>query len=93
MPNYKHMNSASRIHALLSAAIEQPNDAIWGVWADVFAVKGSDDTETAELVLEHLHWLQLELQLLKIQAEETPLSKHLYEGSLARIRKTHTDSL
>ena len=86
MTDYKHINSASRIHALLSEAVRQPDKAIWGVWADVFAVKGVDDTETAELVLERLHWLQIELQLLRAQAAEVALSKHLYEGSLARIR-------
>lgn len=86
MTEYRHINSASRIHALLSAAIQQPDKAIWGVWADVFEVKGVDDTETAELVLERLHWLQIELQLLRSQVEQLPLSKHLYEGALTRIR-------
>lgn len=83
---YKNINSASRIHALLSAAINQPNKAIWGVWADVFGVKGANDTETAEMVLERLHWLHIELQLLQAQAQKASLSPHLYEGALSRIR-------
>jgi hypothetical protein len=86
MPDYKHINSASRIHALLTEAVQQPDKATWGVWADVFGVKGTDDTETAELVLERLHWLQIELQLLRTQADGAALSKHLYDGSLSRIR-------
>lgn len=83
---YKNINSASRIHALLSIAVSQPNKAIWGVWADVFGVKGANDTETAELVLERLHWLHIELQILQAQAQRASLSSHLYEGALSRIR-------
>ncbi|EHR70725.1 hypothetical protein BurJ1DRAFT_1872 [Burkholderiales bacterium JOSHI_001] len=83
---YKNINSASRIHALLSAASGHPNKAIWEMWAEVFAVKGSDHSETAELVSERLNWLHIELQLLQVQAKTATISPHLYEGSLARIR-------
>lgn len=83
---YKHINSASRIHAILQAAVNQSDKAIWAVWADVFGVKGESDTATAELVLERLHWFHIELQLLQSQVEHASCSKHLYEGALARIR-------
>jgi hypothetical protein len=83
---YKNINSASRIHALLETAVAQPNKAVWGVWADVFGVKGQSDTETAEMVVERLHWLHIELQLLQAQAQKASISPRLYEGALSRIR-------
>lgn len=86
MPDYKHINSASRLHALLIEALSQGDKPTWSVWADVFPAKGADDTETAELVIERLHWLQIELQLLRTQAARSQLSKHLYESALSRIR-------
>lgn len=87
-PKYKHINSASRVHAILSSAIAQPDKAAWGVWADVFAVKGADDTETAELVFERLLWLQLEVQVLQAQTRGAGLSEHLYASAFARIRSS-----
>lgn len=82
---YKHVNSASRIHALLTKAQQQPHKAIFAVWADVFGVKGVNDQQTAQLVLAHLHWLHVELQLLEEQVRATNLSAHLYEGAFARV--------
>lgn len=84
--SYKNINSASRLHAHLSSAANHTDKATWAVLAEVFAVKGTDDTETVELVLERLHWFHVELQILHDQAKRVGLSEHLYSGSLARIR-------
>lgn len=85
---YKHVNSASRIHALLTKACQQHDKALFMVWAEVFGVKGKDDDETAQLVIVRLHWLHIELQLLEKQARSANLSPHLYEGAFARINGT-----
>lgn len=82
---YKHVNSASRIHALLTKALQQPDHATYLVWAEVFGVKGANDTETAQLVIVRLHWLHTELQLLENQVRSTNLSPHLYQGAFSRI--------
>lgn len=82
---YKHVNSASRIHAILTKAVQQPDKAIFQVWADVFGIKGSDDAQTAQLVIVRLHWLHTELQLLEKQVRTVNVSSHLYESAFARI--------
>lgn len=83
---YKNINSASRLHTLLEAAASQPNEAVWRVWANVFDVRGPSDTESAEMVSERLCWLQIELKVLRAQAEKTSFSPHLYESALSSIR-------
>lgn len=84
---YKNINSASRIHALLNNALAQPDKPLFAVLAEVFEVKGKNDTQTAELVIPHLHWFQLELQLLESQIRQSNISSHLYEGAFARVRQ------
>lgn len=83
---YKHTNAASRIHALLTQALHQPDQAMYLALANVFQVKGSDDRKTAELVLVRLHWLYEELDLLEVQAQASSVSPHLYAGAFSRIR-------
>jgi len=83
---YKHTNAASRIHALLSSALQQPEQAMYLVLASVFEVKGTDETQTAELVLARLHWFYAELDLLEAQARASSISSHLYERAFARVR-------
>ena len=83
---YKHTNAASRIHALLSRALEQPDQAMYLVLANVFDVKGVDDRQTAALVLAPFHWLCAELDHLEAQVHASSLSKHLYESAFARVR-------
>lgn len=82
---YKHVNSASRIHALLTKAVQQPEKAIFRVWADVFGIKGDDEAQTAQLVIVRLHWLHTELQLLEKQVSAAKVSPHLYESAFVRI--------
>lgn len=82
---YKHVNSASRIHALLTKAVQQPDKALFLVWADVFGIAGHDEAQTAQLVIVRLHWLHTELQLLERQVRAANVSSHLYELAFARI--------
>jgi hypothetical protein len=84
---YKHINSASRVHSILSKTQLQPDIATYAVWATVFNVKGANDQHTAELVLSHLNWLHIELQLLEYQVRNAGLSAHLYESAFARVRQ------
>lgn len=84
---YRHINSASRIHAQLERALQQTDAAAWAVWANVFGVKGTNDQQTVELVLPQLHWLHVELQLLEEQVRVLPLSAHLYESAVTRVRQ------
>jgi hypothetical protein len=84
---YKNINSASRLHAILQKAQQQGDKATFQVWAEVFGVKGANDQQTAELVLSHLQWLHLELQLLEGQVRSANLSPHLYEGAFSRVRQ------
>ena len=73
---YKHVNSASRIHALLTKAVEQPEKAIFRVWADIFGIKGDDEAQTAQLVIVRLHWLHTELKILEKQGSAAKVSPH-----------------
>lgn len=82
---YKHVNSASRVHALLTKALQQPDMATFAVWAEVFGVKGTNDTQTAQLVIARLHWLHTEVQLLETKVRAANLSPHLYEAAFSRI--------
>jgi hypothetical protein len=82
---YKHINSASRIHAILTKAAQQPDKALFRVWANVFGIEGEEDTPVAQLVIVHLHWLHTELQLLDSQLRATKVSRHLYEAAFAKI--------
>lgn len=82
---YKHINSASRIHAILTKATQQPDKALFRVWANVFGIEGEEDTPVAKLVIVHLHWLHTELQLLDSQLRATKVSRHLYESAFAKI--------
>lgn len=83
---YKHTNAASRIHALLTQALQQPDQAMFMALANVFGVKGSDDRRTAELVMARLHWFYEELDLLEAQAQASSVSPHLYESAFSRVR-------
>lgn len=84
---YKHVNSASRIHALLFKAQQQSDQATFAVWAVVFNVKGANDQHNAELVLSHLNWLHIEMQLLESQVRGANLSAHLYDSAFLRVRQ------
>ncbi|WP_428508552.1 hypothetical protein [Roseateles sp.] len=83
---YKHNNSASRIHALLTKAMSQPDKALYQVLADVFDVHGADDAATGQLVLPRLNWFYVELDLLEAQVRSTQISTHLYNGAFTRVR-------
>jgi hypothetical protein len=83
---YKHTNAASRIHALLSRALEQPEQAMYLALANVFEVRVPDDRQTAERVLARLHWFYAELDLLEAQVRASSISTHLYDSAFARVR-------
>ena len=83
---YKHINSASRVHALLGKALQQGDKPLYAVLAEVFQVKGQSDAETSVLVLPRLNWFYEELQLLETQAQGLKLGTHLYEHAFARVR-------
>lgn len=84
---YKHTNSASRIHALLSEAQRQGDKPTYAMWAALFDVKAKDDQQLAEYVLSRLNWLHIELQLLEERVRAGGLSAHLYEPAFARVRQ------
>lgn len=84
---YKHTNSASRIHAVLSRALQQGDQATFAMWANVFDVSAANDLEKARKVIAHLHWFNVELQLLATQVQQKQLSPHLYDSAFARIEQ------
>lgn len=83
---YKNTNSASRLHALLAATLQQTDQAMHIVLAKVFDVKGNDEQATAHLVSTRLNWLISELDVLEVQVKALSISPHLYDSAFMRVR-------
>jgi hypothetical protein len=83
---YKHINSASRVHTLLTKTLQQGDKPLFAILAEVFQVKGANDPETGVLVLSRLIWFYEELQLLETQVQELKIGAHLYNHAFARVR-------
>ena len=83
---YKHVNSASRLHALLSALLALPeNTQMYSAWAKVFGLSAPNDQRLGQAVVERPHWVHYETELLAQQLHESGISEHLYESALTRI--------
>jgi hypothetical protein len=84
----KNINSASRLHALLSrVATAQDNVSIIDTWAGVLTIQEPDAEKRLLKVAERLYWLNQELVVLQKQMSDSSYSKELYDTAFRRARK------
>lgn len=81
-----HRNSASRLHAFISALPHHAdNTQVLSAWAKAFVVEGADGTRQARLVTEQLSLLANEIDFVRSGMAQANFSQHLYDSALSAL--------
>ena len=82
----KKINSAYRIHKIISSTTNQPpNSPTLGVWAIAFDIKESSGTKIGLKVAQRLDYLLYELTLMKNQLMKSDIEEDTYTSEIQHI--------
>lgn len=82
----KHINSANRLNALLTKAIQFPdNGTIVDVWAEIFEINETNVHKKSILVSDRIGCVYRELEIAKALMQSTTFSAELYSGAFTKI--------
>jgi hypothetical protein len=84
----KNINSASRLHDILIQTVDSNKNATaLAIWSSVFQIQDDVDARKALIVSERLRWLHQELDILRSQMNNAPISEGLYSAAFNNIEQ------
>ncbi len=85
----KNINSASRLHAVLSqAAGMSTNASSLAVWEQIFQIQEEpSEARKAVLISERLRWLHQQLEIVRTQMKQANISENLYTAAFNNIEQ------